>query len=83
MVGQVEVDRVRSVFVRLEIEIAAGTVGLGATGLVEERQEEGLGPAIIEHVRRELARSACQVEPEHAGAMSRAQAAVGRRDLEA
>ena len=83
VVGEVEVDRVRPVLVGLQIEVAAGAVGLGAARRVEERQEQGpAGVRALQLVRREPARLAVELELERPGPMRRPEPTVRRRDLE-
>jgi hypothetical protein len=82
VVGQVEVERVRAVLVRLQVKVAAGAVRLLPGRAVEERDEQVTPIPAIEGVRGQLARVAVDGEAQDPGAMSRPKAAVGRRDLE-
>ena len=83
VVGEVEVDRVRPVLVRLEVEVAAGAVGLGAARRVEERHEQRVVARGRRRARRRSAAAAAvELERERARPMGRPELAVRGRDLE-
>jgi hypothetical protein len=83
VVGQVEVELVRAVQIRIDVQVTARPVRLRAAGLVQEWDEDGaiVLPA-IERVRRQLVRRAADLEAQHPGSMGRPELAVAGRDLE-
>ena len=85
VVGEVEVERVRAVVLGLEVEVAAGAVGLVAARRVEERHEAATSSiaAAVER-RRPVSRRgrAVELEAERAGPMGGTELPVRGRDLE-
>src|SRR5512140_2591326 len=82
VVGQVEIEGVRPVVLRLDVEVAAGAVGLRPARGIEERHEQPFSVVAVERVARQAVPFATDLEREDAGPVRRPELAVRRGDLE-
>src|SRR5204863_9661614 len=81
-VGEVEVERVRPVFLGVDVEVATRAVGLRPTRRVEEWHEERVIVACVKRVSGQRSTLATEVEREDSCSMRRPQPAIRRRNLE-